>query len=663
MTAPHRPTGEPASDATSPLDLAAEAATDALYAFDCRTDSFSWREGASGRLSAGPAEPGLAGWRALLHPDDAERVIGAWESAMGLKTRHWELEYRVRRLDGTWAHVVDRGRAWLDESGQAIGALGGLVDVTERRWAERALRESEERYRRMVELSPDSVVVHSEGRIVYVNAQTLKLLGASHPSEVVGTPVAERVHPDYRELAAERIRRMMTNRSVEPLIEEVMLRMDGTAVDVEVAAAPIVFQGKPGILVVGRDIGDRKRAESQIAHQKAALEDANQRLRDHAARVEAEVAQRTRELASQKAMTERIIANAPAGLGFIDTTLTFRWLNATLANFLQVSAERLVGRPLFEVIPEVKDQFGPILQGVIDTGEPFHATAAPFVYTVDGVERTTYWDYTYMPAVDEAGTVIGLLVLNHEVSARVEQARMLQEQIEKLHELDRLKASFINTVTHELRTPLTSIRGYAEFMEDGIGGDLSEDHRGFVDQIQYGALRLQRLVDDLLDFARLEAGTFQLVVQEGDMVALLQQEVMSLLPQVRDRDLSLEVNLPPGPLKVRMDAPRIGQVLLNLVGNAIKFTRPGGRVDVSLQVEPGRLRVAVADTGIGIPREHMPQLFQKFYQVDPSITREFGGAGLGLSIARALVEAHGGEMGVESVVGEGSTFWFTLPTP
>jgi PAS domain S-box-containing protein len=663
MTAPHRPTGEPASDATSPLDLAAEAATDALYAFDSRTDSFSWREGASGRLSAGPAEPGLAGWRALLHPDDADRVIGAWESAMGLKTRHWELEYRVRRLDGTWAHVVDRGRAWLDHSGQAVGALGGLVDVTERRWAEQALSESEERYRRMVELSPDSVVVHSEGRIVYVNAQTLKLLGASHPNEVVGTPVAERVHPDYRELATERIRRMMTNRSVEPLIEEVMLRMDGTAVDVEVAAAPIVFQGKPAILVVGRDIGDRKRAESQIAHQKAALEDANQRLRDHAARVEAEVAQRTKELASQKAMTERIIANAPAGLGFIDTTLTFRWLNATLANFLQVPAERLVGRPLFEVIPEVKDQFGPILQGVIDTGEPFHATAAPFVYTVNGVERTTYWDYTYMPAVDEAGTVIGLLVLNHEVSARVEQARMLQEQIEKLHELDRLKASFINTVTHELRTPLTSIRGYAEFMEDGIGGELSEDHRGFVDQIQHGALRLQRLVDDLLDFARLEAGTFQLVVQEGDMVALLQQEVMSLLPQVRDRDLSLEVHLPPGPLKVRMDAPRIGQVLLNLVGNAIKFTRPGGRVDVSLRVEPGRLRVAVADTGIGIPREHMPQLFQKFYQVDPSITREFGGAGLGLSIARALVEAHGGEMGVESVVEEGSTFWFTLPTP
>jgi signal transduction histidine kinase len=266
-----------------------------------------------------------------------------------------------------------------------------------------------------------------------------------------------------------------------------------------------------------------------------------------------------------------------------------------------------------------------------------------------------------MPVFDDEKRTVGLLVLNHEVSDRVEQAQRLHEQIEKLHEVDRLKASFINTVTHELRTPLTSIMGYSEFLEDGIGGGLTSDQGEFVAQIQEGTRRLQRLVDDLLDFARLEAGTFQLVSQEGDMGALIRQEMASLLPQVRDGRLTLSLDLPQEPVRVRMDAPRIGQVLLNVGGNAVKFTRPGGEVTVGLTREGDSVRVTIRDTGIGIPADQLPHLFQKFYQVDPSATREFGGAGLGLSISKALVEAHGGEMGVESVEGQGSTFWFTLP--
>jgi PAS domain S-box-containing protein len=446
-----------------------------------------------------------------------------------------------------------------------------------------------------------------------------------------------------------------------PLVEEVFVHTDGSRIDVEVAASPTTFEGQPGMLAVVRDISARKRAEAQIAAQKDELARAYAELRVHADRVEAQVAARTRELASQKALTERIIANAPAGLGFIDTQLVFRWLNPMLSRFLGFSAEALVGKPLFDVIPEVKEQFGPILQRVLDTGEPFRAVAAPFVYEVDGVMRTTYWDYAYMPVVDDSGETVGLLVLNHEVSDRVTQEQQLHAQIEQLREVDRLKASFINTVTHELRTPLTSIRGYAEFLEDGIGGELSADQGEFVSQIQLGAVRLQRLVDDLLDFARLEAGTFQLVSQEGDLNALIRQEVASLLPQVRERRLTLTLALPETPVRVRMDAPRLGQVLLNVVGNAVKFTRPGGEVTVGLAVEAGCVRVTVRDTGIGIPADQLPLLFQKFYQVDPSATREFGGAGLGLSISRALVEAHEGEMGVESEEGVGSVFWFTLP--
>lgn len=242
-----------------------------------------------------------------------------------------------------------------------------------------------------------------------------------------------------------------------------------------------------------------------------------------------------------------------------------------------------------------------------------------------------------------------------------EQTRVLAAQIERLQELDRLKGDFLNAASHELRTPLTSVTGYAEFLEDGIAGPLTPTQVEYVGQIQAGARRLQRIVDDMLDYARLEAGTFRLELQDVELCGHLRKEVASLQPQALAARLAFAAELPPEPVVGRVDPGRIGQVLINLVGNAIKFTPPGGLVQVRLLPGEGEVRVEVRDSGIGIAAAHCARLFDKFFQVDASATRERGGAGLGLAISRALVEAHGGLMGVESEVGRGSTFWFTLP--
>jgi len=237
----------------------------------------------------------------------------------------------------------------------------------------------------------------------------------------------------------------------------------------------------------------------------------------------------------------------------------------------------------------------------------------------------------------------------------------LSQANEHLQELDRLKGDFLNAASHELRTPLVSIMGYAEFLEDGMGGPITPDQHAFVREIQTGAERLQRLVDDLLDFARLEAGGFRLDPQETDLSAAIAKVSRSLLPQATAKGVTLNLDLPEGPLEVRLDERRIEQVLLNLVGNALKFTAAGGAVTIRVGADGDELRVEVSDTGIGIDASQLPRLFEKFYQVDPSTTRSYGGTGLGLSIAKALVEAHGGAIGVESELGRGSVFWFTLP--
>ncbi|MNS15712.1 Signal transduction histidine-protein kinase BarA [compost metagenome] len=262
---------------------------------------------------------------------------------------------------------------------------------------------------------------------------------------------------------------------------------------------------------------------------------------------------------------------------------------------------------------------------------------------------------------DRAALAIDSARLIETLEQRVrERTAELEDAYARLKELDRLKSNFVNSVTHELRTPLTSIFGYTEFLEDEIGGPVTPTQQEFVTQIARGARRLEYLLNDLLDFARLEAGTFKLKLEEASFAAKAREVIESLKPQLEEAGLSLEASLADAPLTLRMDPQRVGQVLINLIGNAIKFTPPGGQIRLRAHQEPGWLMCEVSDTGPGIAPEDRPKLFQRFSQLEAGVSTGKG-TGLGLSISKALIEAHGGAIGVESEPGKGSTFWFKLP--
>jgi signal transduction histidine kinase len=241
-----------------------------------------------------------------------------------------------------------------------------------------------------------------------------------------------------------------------------------------------------------------------------------------------------------------------------------------------------------------------------------------------------------------------------ETEVKQQLAAILRAQ-----EIDRVRGQFVNAVSHELRTPLTSILGYAELLEEGVAGSLSPDQRHYLRQIVTSALRQENVVDDLLDYARSEAGTFQLRLMDLDLREMVHATLEALEPQARQAHVALELVPMPQPLKLMGDPHRIGQLLTNLLTNAIKFSEPGSAVLIRAGWVEDEVLCEVQDFGPGIDEADVPRLFQLFSQLEAG--RHRGGTGLGLAIGRTIAEAHGGAIGVRSVPGQGSTFWFRLP--
>jgi signal transduction histidine kinase len=242
-----------------------------------------------------------------------------------------------------------------------------------------------------------------------------------------------------------------------------------------------------------------------------------------------------------------------------------------------------------------------------------------------------------------------------------EKNRQLEASYAALKELDRLKSNFIATMSHELRTPLTSVIGYSEMMLEGLGGPLTSEQREYLAIIMEKGENLLQLITSILDISKIEAGRTRLVIAEVDVGQVLRDAVATVLPLARKK--GVKVVWEPSPLpRIHCDRDKVRQCIVNLVNNAVKFTPAGGQVTVDARPLQGeRVALQVADTGIGIAPDHLARVFDVFYQVDGSSTREYGGAGLGLAIVKSYVEAHGGEVKVESAPGKGSTFTVVLP--
>jgi two-component system phosphate regulon sensor histidine kinase PhoR len=244
-------------------------------------------------------------------------------------------------------------------------------------------------------------------------------------------------------------------------------------------------------------------------------------------------------------------------------------------------------------------------------------------------------------------------------AAGASSAVLVLHDITELRRLERVRRDFVANVSHEFKTPLTAIQGFAETL---LGGALDDkaNRKRFMEIIREHAQRLARLTDDLLKLSRIEAGRLELESRPVSVAALVNGCVETARLKAESKGLRLVVQVPEGLPAVRGDAVQLGEVLQNLVDNALQYTPPGGRIDVTAYSNGQEVIFTVADTGIGIPEADLERIFERFYRVDAARSREAGGTGLGLSIARHIVDAHGGRIWVESAVGQGSRFRFSI---
>ena len=255
-----------------------------------------------------------------------------------------------------------------------------------------------------------------------------------------------------------------------------------------------------------------------------------------------------------------------------------------------------------------------------------------------------------------------LQAANRSLEERVQQRTAeLQEALARLSELNQLKANFISNISHELRTPLTHVKGYIELLASESLGPLAEEQKHALKVSQQSTTKLESLIDDLIMFSLASRGELSLKQEPLDLERLANLTVKSVEQKGRDRGVSVHAvvdkNVPP----VQADSQKIAWALGQLLDNAIKFTPSEGRVVLSIQHESGNLvMVSVTDTGIGIPSNRLSEIFEPFHQLDSSSTRKYGGTGIGLSLVRQIVEAHGSMLEVMSVEGKGTTFRFPL---
>jgi PAS domain S-box-containing protein len=355
---------------------------------------------------------------------------------------------------------------------------------------------------------------------------------------------------------------------------------------------------------------------------------------------------------------EALLDAMPATMSYKDTDLRYRMMNRRMHDLRQAYDQNYMGRSWSEIVgPDAAAVIENVDRQILATGETAHMEQA---WTGPDGRPIVIWAQK-VPLRDAEGRIMGIITCGIDITRLKETEAQLIEQREAAESASRTKTTFLSNMSHELRTPLNAIIGFAEMMKDGYAGALGERAQGYAANIHDSGAHLLRLVNDLLDLSRLESGRLDMNIESCSLDQIANSALAMVQPQARQAGVTLQFR--PTGLTLPADARALTQILINLLGNAVKFSRPGDSVTLETEDSNGVIRICVIDTGIGMSEAESRAVVQPLHlhRADVYRTRANSGAGLGLSICRSLVELHGGRLDIRSQPGQGTTVEIQLP--
>ncbi|MTV50178.1 PAS domain S-box protein [Heliobacillus mobilis] len=619
---------------------------DVLRAFD----EYIWEVDLQGRytylsertidiLGIPPEEMSGKSAKSLMHLDDVWAYEKIFREAVQQERPFRDLIFRKQLPTGRIVWLSANGVPFFDERNKLVGYRGATLDITKQIEQEAALRDREESYRSIVTAMAEGMVVQNrDGRIVRANRTAEQILGLTVEQMGGRTSIDHcwrAIHEDGSPFLGEDHPAMVTLRTGQPCHNVIMgvHKPTGELTWIQINSEPlrrpdsdIPYQ----VVTTFSDITERRRIEETL-------------------------------LATQEQLSN-VFENLDLLFWSLDTT------NQKMLQFSSVS-EKIYGihREAFMEKPDLwmefihPDDFEEVMTTVslVDDGHPLANEYR--IIRRDGVVR---WVRDHMiPVLDSNGKVIRLDGLVMDITEKKQVEEELQKAKKKAEESNQAKSNFLAMMSHEIRTPMNGILGMTDLLLDT---DLSKEQQEYAEAVMESATVLLNVINDILDYSKVEAEKMELYMVDFSLPPLVHSVTKLFANRAQEKGIVLTTNISSQSAPLLWGDPnRIRQVLLNLVNNAMKFTECGNvTVDVQVESESGSelwVRFAVTDTGIGITNGVQERLFYPFTQADSSTSRRFGGTGLGLAISKRLVELMGGQIGVNSEPGKGSTFWFALP--
>jgi PAS domain S-box-containing protein len=557
----------------------------------------------------------------VTHPEDIEKSKLWLQKIISGEIDKYQIEKRYIRKDTSIFWGESSVSAIKDKNGNITGTIGIVTDITERKLAEELLRQSEEKYRGLVENSPDGIVTYVQDKITYVNAEALRIVGATSTEQIIGRCVLDFIHPQSIESVVQRMKEVLMNDDASQIVEEQLISFSGEPIYVELKAIPTVFEHQNAVQVIIHDITERKRTQDKIKQLSQAVE------------------------------------QSPVAIVITNTMGKIEYINPKFIETTGYTAEEILGQNsrILKSGHTSSEEYKHLWQTISSGNEWFGE------FHNKKKDGTMYWESASIsPIINSQGITTHFIAIKEDITDRKLIEQQLIEAKEKAEESDRLKLAFLANMSHEIRTPMNGILGFTELLKDkSLAQDVQQE---YIKIIEKSGKRMLNIINDIISISKVESGQIEVTSSETNVNEQIEYLHTFFKPEASQKKIKLKLlkKLDSKHTFIHTDREKLYAILTNLIKNAIKFTNEGF-IEFGCEKKGNYLEFFVKDSGLGISDSQKKIIFERFRQANDVAGRTHEGSGLGLAISKAYVEMLGGKIWVESKESEGSAFYFTLP--